>query len=67
MVVRKQFKPSVRRFNKNITRSLPPNLPNGQVGRKMRVTEAERRVIQRQRAQRKGIKRITTRGLRRIG
>lgn len=66
-VVRKRFQPSVRRFNRNINRSLPPRIPNGQKGTRMRVSEAERRLIQRRRAQSAGIRRLQTRGLRRIG
>lgn len=65
-IVRKQFKPSVRRFNKRAAQSFPPNLPGRQVGTKMRVSEAERRIIQRRRAQSKNISSITTRGIKKI-
>lgn len=63
-IIRKSFKPGVRRFNKNVsnvTRSLPPKLPNGQRGTRMRVSEAERRIIQRRRAQSAGINKLSSR------
>ncbi len=65
-IVRKKFRPSVKRFNKRAAQSFPPNLPGRQVGTKMRVSEAERRIIQRRRSQSSGISKITVRGIRKI-
>lgn len=65
-VIRKRFTRPAKRFNKNVNRSLPPQIPTGQVGRTMKVSEAERRIIARERQQRKGIRRNTVRRLRNI-
>lgn len=65
-IIRRKFRPSVKRFNKRAVASFPPDLPTGQRGTKMRVSEAERRIIQRRRSQSKGINRLTTRTNRRF-
>lgn len=57
-VVRKRFKGPALRSNRAIRRSLPPRLPNGQTGRMMRLSEGERRLVQRRRAQSSGIRRV---------
>jgi len=66
-IIRKKFRPSVSRFNKNVIRSLPPDLPTGQTGRKMKISEAERRIIQRRRSQSAGIRTIRRRTSSRLG
>ncbi|NIQ14817.1 MAG: hypothetical protein GTO02_10580 [Candidatus Dadabacteria bacterium] len=65
-VVRKRFRKPARRFNVNVGRTLPPRIPNGQKGRMMRISEAERRLIARRRQQSKGIRRTTIKGIRPI-
>ena len=57
-VVRKRFRGPALRTNRTIRRSLPPRLPNGQTGTRMRVSEGERRLLQRRRAQSSGIRRV---------
>ena len=57
-VVRKRFRGPALRTNRTIRRSLPPNLPNGQSGRMVRLSEGERRLVQRRRAQSRGIRQV---------
>ena len=60
-VVRRRFRRPALRTNKAIRRSLPPNLPNGQSGRMMRLSEGERRLVQRRRSQSRGIRQVAVR------
>lgn len=60
-VVRKRFRKPALRTNRAISRSLPPRLPNGQTGTRMRVSEGERRLIQRRRSQSRGIRQVAVR------
>lgn len=65
-VIRRRFSKPAKRFNKSVDRTLPPRIPAGQVGRKMKVSEAERRLIARTRSQRKTLRRVKVKGLRPI-